>query len=543
MVKILLTETRVRNIVFWSFGFSGLAALLYEVVWFRALSLVVGSTTYALSTMLATFMAGLSIGSYLGGLLADKAKKTIFLYAFLEGLIAVIALLVLPIINIIPPMYARLYYSFQFSFTAFSVSQFFLCFLVMIVPTTLMGATFPVVCRIIYSGHDIGREMGKVYSVNTVGAIAGSLIAGFALIPLFGLKITNIIGGVINLSIALICLFTVMSLSSLKGKAMFLAFMVLFASSLFFSIVSSGEAYPFNYYSGKRYNSYEGFWFNFGFAEKLYERDDAAGNVKVLKTIAGEKILVNNSKVESDNLLDLANLAALAYIPVAANPSGKSFLSIGHGTGATIYYAATVQGLEEIYSVEINPSIVEASRLFFHPGIFKDPRVSFIIADARNYLTIIGRKYDIISSEPSYPVDQGFSHLYSKEFFEIVKSRLNEGGVFCQWVPRYIFRGEEFRMILRTFQVVFPEVSVWKIKDSGDFLLAGKKGGILDTGEMAKSIGEKLGGAGLSSEGVLLVSDREDVENRLSSYKGAINTDNHPLVEFIGARRMFEVSD
>lgn len=525
-----------KRVVFWAFGLSGLSALIYEVVWFRALSLVLGSTTYALSTMLATFMGGLSIGAYIGGIIADKAKRPVLMFSFLEGMIAVLALIVLPVINLLPPVYAKLFYTFHLSFETFSLAQFLLCSLIMFPPTILMGATFPMVCRICYVGDGIGRETGSVYAINTVGAIAGSILAGFVLIPYFGLKAANIVAALLNLLVAAVVIVLVRRFALSKAYIL----MAFFLISLVFSYrVSGGEPYPFSYYIGSRYVSYDRFIQDFGFAERLYEKDNAAGNIKVIKTVGGSKMLVNNGKIESSNSGDLVNLATLAYLPASANPGAKSFLNIGLGTGGTVFYAARLPEIEEIYSIEINPSVMDASRLFFHPEIFSDPRIKFITADARNYLSIVDKKYDIISAEPSYPVDQGFSHLYSKEFFEIVKERLNKGGVFCQWVPRYIFRGEEFKMIVKTFKAVFPVVTVWKAKSS-DFLILGSESGNFDTDGILRAVSVRLGDVGLPSKDFYLVSDQADVENRLKEYKGKINTDDHPIVEFIGAKRLLE---
>lgn len=542
--KEIAPDSLLRKVIFWSFGLSGLAALIYEVVWFRALSLVMGSTTYALSTMLATFMAGLAVGAFLGGLISDRVKNPALIYAYLEGGIAILSLAVLGAINLLPPLYAKLYYIFQFSFEAFSVSQFLLCFLVMLLPTVIMGGTFPIVCRICFTGGGIGRETGGIYAVNTLGAIAGSLLAGFVLIPNIGLRATNMVGASLNLAIS-ISLLIMLGYKTGKGRALFLLrestipavfFLMLFASST----VSYDQTYPFNFYVGSRYASYEDFTAVFDFSEILYERDNANGNIKVIKDVGGNNFLVNNGKIESNNTSDLLNLATLAYLPLAANPGARSFLNIGLGTGGTVYYAAASQALKEIYSVEINPAVTEASRLFFYPGIFKDKRIKFITADARNYLSVVEKKYDVISSEPSYPVDQGFSHLYSREFFEIVKGRLNEGGVFCQWVPRYIFRGEDFRMMAKTFQTVFPEVALWMARSSGDFLLLGRERDGLNVNNVKRDTRMAIEGAGLMPEGFELISDRGGVENRLRNYNGAVNTDDQPLVEFIGTRRMFE---
>lgn len=537
-MSLRLSDNSIRKISILAFGLSGFTALLYEVVWFRALSLVLGSTTYALSTMLATFMAGLSIGAYAGGRWADRAGNPVLLFAYMEGGIAVLALLVFPLINHIPPLYAWLFYTFRFSFAVFSASQFFLCSLILLLPTVLMGATFPVVCRIYHRGDGIGREMGAVYAVNTVGAIAGSIAAGFLLIPGMGLWTTNTAGALLNLFTAVTLI-----IAGKGGPRIVLALLIPLLSTLFMGgLLREGEAYPFNYYMGYRFASYGGFKKSFGFADLLYDKDSAEGNARVVRMVGGSKALINNGKIESSNTEDLLNLAALSYLPISANTEAEKFLNIGHGTGGTVFYASRIPSLKEIYSVEINPSVLEASRLFFYPDIFSNPKIRFITGDARNYLGMVDEKYDIITSEPSYPVDRGFSNLYSREFFEIVRSRLNEGGVFCQWVPRYIFKGEEFRMITSTFRTVFPVVTIWKAKGS-DFLLLGGKAADFNVAEVLFRVRSMLKEAGLPPEDFELLSDQADVERHLRDYKGDINTDDRPLVEFIGARRMVGLNE
>jgi predicted MFS family arabinose efflux permease len=112
---------------------SGAAALIYEVVWMRALSLVMGSTTYALSTMLAAFMAGLTLGGYLGGLWSDRTRNPAQSFGFLEAGIALFGLITFVVIKNLSPVYAWIFYTFHLSFSSFSIAQFVLSFMVMLI--------------------------------------------------------------------------------------------------------------------------------------------------------------------------------------------------------------------------------------------------------------------------------------------------------------------------------------------------------------------------------------------------------------------------
>lgn len=185
----------------------------------RALSLVLGSTTYALSTMLASFMAGLTIGGYLGGLWADRSKQPAFIFGLLEAGIAIFGLITFILIKNLSPVYAWVFYNFHLSFSSFSFTQFFLSFVVMLIPTTLMGATFPLVLKARAKGLiDLGRETGDAYSINNLGAILGSLSAGFILIPIVGITKTNVIAAGLNMIVAIIILLFASSSLLPQGK-------------------------------------------------------------------------------------------------------------------------------------------------------------------------------------------------------------------------------------------------------------------------------------------------------------------------------------
>ena len=189
-----------------AFAFSGAAALMYEVLWTRELSLVFGSTVYAVSMMLAAFMSGLSFGAWLGGKWADKSENLIGLFAKLEFGIAVFGLLSIPLVQVLPSVYFYIYDAVRPGFLLFFIFQMLLSFLIMLVPTTFMGATFPVVSKVNTAALDeLGTDVGNVYSINTLGSIAGSLLAGFLLIPLIGVKATTFVAAALNLIVSGAC--------------------------------------------------------------------------------------------------------------------------------------------------------------------------------------------------------------------------------------------------------------------------------------------------------------------------------------------------
>ena len=150
-----------RRLVLAAFVLSGAAALIYEVTWTRALSLLLGSTTHAVSTMLATFMLGLALGAALGGRLADRSPHRLFHFGLCELGIGLSGLASIPLAYALPSVYLAIYRATHLNAPAFFTLQVLLCALVMLVPTTLMGATFPLVSRLVTSDlKEMGRRVG-----------------------------------------------------------------------------------------------------------------------------------------------------------------------------------------------------------------------------------------------------------------------------------------------------------------------------------------------------------------------------------------------
>ena len=548
--KNILNHNLLEKLILVGLCLSGTAALIYEVAWTRALSLVMGSTTYALSTMLAAFMAGLTLGGYLGGRWADRTKNPALSFAIVEGSIAVFGLITFIIIKNLSPIYAWVFNTFHLSFSSFSIAQFIMAFLIMIIPTTLMGATFPLVLKARAHRLDtIGKEAGNVYSINNLGAIAGSLMAGFVLIPLVGVKLTNLFAAGVNLITAVTIIYFVSRLDYKKTIGVLLIFLI--PATLFsVYIVRSGDFGLFySFYKAKNNPLYESFSKSVFKHALLFEEEGLNGLVQVFRDPYMKRVyLVTNGKVEGSAIrdsgeivdsptgtIDWANQLLLAYLPLEANRGAKSFLSIGLGTGTTTRAIMSDRGLKEIDVVEINPLVVKAVNEHFYPELFIDERINFIEGDARNYLSLSSKHYDAIASEPSYPVDQGISALFSLEFFRLVRARLTDEGVFAQWIPSYLLNKDEFKMMLRTFNRVFPETYVWYMSASKDIILLGSKGPIdLDGIEGRIAMREKAAGMAGKYE---LYLDPEKVRE-ITAKPGPLNTDDRPVLEFIAARNM-----
>src|SRR5215216_801413 len=189
------------------FILSGATGLIYEVLWARMLGLVFGATTLAVSTVLAAFMGGLALGSALAGRLAPRITKPLRAYGWMEIGIAAYALLVPILFQGVDNLYAFIWQQLQPGFFAFTLLRFVLSCLMLLVPTTLMGATLPVLSAALLrtAGHD-SNSVTRLYACNLAGAILGTLAAGFVLLPAFGMRGTIAVAAMLNVVVGLIAM-------------------------------------------------------------------------------------------------------------------------------------------------------------------------------------------------------------------------------------------------------------------------------------------------------------------------------------------------
>ena len=189
------------------FILSGATGLIYEVLWARMLGLVFGATTLAVSTVLAAFMGGLALGSAIAGRVGGRLRKPLSTYGWLELGIAIYALCVPLIFGLVDRLYVLIWQQFHPGFFAFSVWRFVLSCLLLLVPTTLMGATLPVLSAALLDsvGHK-RSSVATLYTCNLAGAILGTLLAGFVLLPTIGVSKTIAVAAALNAMVAVVAI-------------------------------------------------------------------------------------------------------------------------------------------------------------------------------------------------------------------------------------------------------------------------------------------------------------------------------------------------
>jgi len=521
----------VRSFVFVAFGLSGASALAFEVVWTRTLSTVMGSSTYALSTMLAAFMAGLSVGGALGAVASRKVADPVRAFALCELGIGLAGLVVAPVMRGLTPVYIASYYAFHESFAAFYVVQFLIAFLLMGIPTTLMGMTFPLTVRLLTEWRgEPGRQAGRLYAVNTLGGIVGSIAAGFILIPIVGVTRTALIAAVINVANAVVILALLRRGRAAAGAALIAALLTLGVGRF------AGPGTPtFSYGYAKRFGTaaYAERVASMGRdAEVLFHDEGVDGEVWLLRgRVGGAPTLVNGSKLEAGDSPSFELLARLPWFTSELIGPARSALNIGLGSGKTLKALAET-ALESIDSVELSGGILEANRRFLSPETFGSPRIRHVHADGRNHLLVHRGAYDLIVVSPSWAVEAGSAAMLTREFFALAARHLASDGVIGVWVDFSIMDEADMRSVLRAFARSFRHVSGWRVP-SGDVVLVGSNTERYpEEKEVARLAGLATPEAGGRFEVAL-----PDAAPRPSSYEGA-NEDDLPVVEFHNARNL-----
>jgi len=435
----------LRKLIIAAFVLSGMAALIYELVWIRPIQFVLGSTIYTASIIFAAFMAGLALGSFIISKYVDKIKNLPQTYALLELGIGLYGVLLLLIFNQLPDLYRVIYTLHQTNFYIFEFIQFFLIFLVLLIPTTLMGATFPVIAKF-YTKEKIGKGVGTIYSANNIGAIIGSFLAGFILIPLLGIKLSIIFAALINILIA-------SSIILVVSKILFKKIIPI--SIILFIILSYFVSYDINkiHTGGSSVEFPEEIIKNL---ETLYYKEGLHSTITVKELVPeGRTLFINGKGQGSTRITDLRINFLLSYLPLLLKQDINKALVIGLGTGTT---SGQLAQFTNTTTVEIEPAVAEASKYFdfMNLNVLENPNHDLVISDGRNYLLQNKEKYDIIASELNDPWYSFSNPLFSKEFFELAREDLTEKGLFIHWLPIYEFSVEDFRSSYKTFNSVFP---------------------------------------------------------------------------------------
>jgi len=453
----------VTNLILAVAGISGFCALSYEVLWTRAITFYLQASIYAFPTMLATFLCGSALGTILIIKFADKEKSTILLIGILQLLIGVASVLTIWEFGSIRLFIAGLWATGTGDLATFLSNGFTASFIIMFIPTLFMGMIIPLAVKVYtQSMNNIGGSVGHIYAINTAGAVLGSFITGFALIPLIGVTKGIFAISVLNMVAGAVVLF-------LKDSPLKIFRYCLVAVSLIFVIGAGMIVIPNK--TPIFYNS--PYFMNLEAGEKILYYNEGPGATITVRRLSPYVFDNNRYDLIEVNAANVAGTApglrvtqkVQGHFPLIlykAN-TGKdprfAFI-LGLGTGESSH-CICLHDIEKLDCLELVPGEIKANAQFkeINHDILKNNKFQLTINDARNFLLTATKQYDVLESDAVHPeIDIG---TYTKEYFEICKARLSKHGIFSSWIPLFGISEDNFKIMLKTMQDVFPHVMVW----------------------------------------------------------------------------------
>ena len=535
--EISHSSARLVHMVWVAAFLSGFASLGCQILWSRSLAFTyayLSSTTYCFSALLGVFLCGIALGSVLIAPLTDRHGDPLKLYGLLLSLLGMSLLVSLLTIydgaggNILGDPLSRETYELDFALafanvvlqTAFAIG----------IPTLLMGMSLPLAIKSAASVSQVGRDVGVVYALNTLGAILGVIATSFILIPSIGLTLTFELFALIDVTIGVIVLlsrpaarrYAIAAIGATLALSLFVMLSVPLGGNLRAPIAKN--------------------------LAQIYYREGPVATIAVYETPSSARyVFVDQASVAGTSQTMLTDQKSLAHIPMCIVRDAKAALTVGFGSGGSSYSYLRHNSLEKVHCVEIAPEIVAAAsylgasnhRFLEHP----DPRYRIIFDDARAYLQYTDETYDIIATDCTDLRYKSNANLYDLEYFMHSRARLNPGGVVVVWMPLGGLSEDLFLMTLRTFYRAFPEMAVFYMNNEATHfvLLVGWRDEMeIDFELFQERLTEPNVLADLTEihleNPYKLLSTFVTAGSQLASLlgEGDLNTEEHPLLEFRG---------
>jgi spermidine synthase len=529
-------------LVFAMFAYSGMASLSSEILWTRILVFPMGSTLYSFALILATFLSGIALGSLTANKLLGQSNR-VLKFVGIEIAIGVFCIAILPVLANLTEWTSladRYFYSLDSSPEKILLIRSLFAFTLMFLPTFGFGLLFPLANHIhSYRFEGVGKILGNTYSINTVGAVLGTILTPFVFIPLWGIRLS--LYGVY----AVLILFGVYVLAKVREFKPVPSVMVS-GAVLFVLVLGKGFWVPEIKTQKAGQGNFSRLEVNVP-AERIRLLDYKEGEFSTISVVEDQESRARTIYLDGFSTATVSSsfsgstyMQAMGFVPMALHPSPKRVLVIGFGTGNTLGTASLFPGAE-VHGVEIDKNVLKFSKWFsqWNRDVLNRPNTKMFIQDGRAYLKWSQSEYDVIIMEPMSPLQAGVVNLYSKEFYELALSHLKEDGLLVQWLPLHLVGPEDARSITHTFDQVFPEFSVWNSFLTRIVMLVGSRQPVtldknhfetLMGNEQLKQIAEEMKVNSFLDFADFYITDGKRLSPFLAG-AGAI-TDDSPLLEF-----------
>jgi spermidine synthase len=492
------------------FGLSGFASLALEVIWFRILVLFLPATTYAFTTMLATVLFGLAAGGWIAARLLRRDRDWM---SWLTTIQIATGLLIVASLVLLSVSYAK----------GWGTTGTLQASVIAILPASLlMGVSFPIGLRIAagvanHGSREVAHRLGTLYSVNVLGAILGSTLAGFLLLPRLGSRVSLIVCAALYLLAGLILV------PANRNKRNAIA--VSLAGVVLFWFAAAKLPDPFKATLARRH----------GKIERLLWHDEGIQTTVAVHAagIGGHTLYLDGLHQANDTAEMLRVHRQIGHLAVMLHPAPKDVLVIGLGGGVTA--GAASQHPVKLDIVELSDGVRQAARFFAHVNydVLHQPNVRLRVDDGRSVLARRPNSYDVITADIIQPIHAGAGLLYSVEYFRLAREALRDDGVMLQWVG---YRSRtQYELIVRTFLTAFPDATLWA---DGTLLVGTKKPLVLHRAAFERQMADPRTRAanewiGLTSFETLMswyTAGPQTIRRVIGS--GPILTDDHPLIEY-----------
>lgn len=412
---------------------SGFGILGLEVLYCRMFALVFHNSTYTFGAIVAVFLFALSVGALATSWLSRRLQTRIIAITSLS----LGGLTLAGTIAVFPWLTGLRYFAFGTSFDEYLLGTFGLVGIFVFPVITLLGMMLPALIQTAPNG----KSVGSLVAVNTLSGAAGAITAGFVLPQLVGLW------SAFGLFVALYLIAGAALLFKGGGRKLAVALSLLLAVSM-----------TATFYRHLRPDELED---DGGRVVRRWE--SAYGWVDVVRTRDGSLAVRQNMHYRHGSTLDAVREYRQGRLPLLLHPLPREVAFLGLGTGLTSAPIVADETVESAVIVELIPDVIEAARLLSREnfGVVDHPKVELRTNDARHYLQHTNRRFDAIVADLFVPWESRTGYLYTVEFYDSARSRLNPGGLFCQWIALYQLGPEQFEMIADSFSSIFPHTNIW----------------------------------------------------------------------------------
>ena len=526
---------------------TGLASFVYEISWIRMLSLVLGASTHSFELMLATFILGLALGGLAVRRRVDASVHPERLLGWVQVVMGLLALATLPVYDVTFELMEGLMKGLartDAGYVLFNISGQGIAALVMLPATFCAGMTLPLITGALLRRGAGESSIGRVYAANTLGAIAGVLLAVHVGLPALGLKGSLVFASLVDAAVG-IALLRRFAPTRAEFALAATACALLFASLSILFDLDANKMTAGVFRHGELASSRD--------AQILYAKDGKTSTVHLAQYNEAKSIRTNGKSDGAINLpgiergTDEVTMVLTGALPLALKPDARSAAVIGIGTGLTMHTLLQSLSIERVETVEIESAMVEASRGFLprNSAAFADPRGSIFIDDAKTFFSTRNRRYDIVISEPSNPWVSGVSGLFTREFYRRIKAHLHPGGLLVQWFQLYEIDASLLASVARALGEIFPHYAVFAASDYDLLIVASDapvavpvQARVFDEPGLAAEL-RKVHVLAPGDFDVRYLGSRATLEPLFASYGMAANSDYRPVLDLNAARHRF----